>query len=253
MEGQLLLDLTGGKYGPWIVTNKGDQTVRSLMDEHYSRQTIGARQFCRPGNNLVLRTADGTGAWISWRGIRDDGVEDAWECTAFRNTSNMISSELIHWAVYATICEWGHVFPASGIITYVDPKKVKSDVPGYCFIRAGFKKVGVSKHRKLLLFQLPITRNYLAKRVSETINYCIENMSLALDFGEFYEAVWFQQYAQKQMEWIAHLQSKILSGEPQAWMGLVPIMHLYELEELISPYEGVDQIIKEIEDTLPLS
>lgn len=45
------------------------------------------------------------------------------------------------------------------------------------------------------------------------------------------------RYAQKQSEWIAYLQSMILSGELHAWKGLVPIMHLYELVELISPYE----------------
>jgi len=71
MQGQIMLDLTGGTYGPWIVTDKGDQTVRTLIDEHYSRQTVGATQFCRPGHNLVLRTPDGLGAWISWRGIRE--------------------------------------------------------------------------------------------------------------------------------------------------------------------------------------
>jgi hypothetical protein len=247
MQGQLMLDLTGGKYGPWIVTDKGDQTVRSLMDEHYSRQTIGARQFCRPGHNLVLRTADGSAAWISWRGIRDDGIEDAWECTAFRNTSGKVSSDLIHWAVYATICEWGHVFPAAGMITYVDGKKVSSEVPGYCFIRAGFKKKGVSKHRKLLLFHLPITKNYLAKRAIETINCCQTQINLALESGEFYEAVWFQQYAQRRFEWVSQLQSMIHAGEMSAWKDYVPHMDLSELEELISPYEGLGEVIEEME------
>lgn len=242
-----MIDLTGGRYGPWIVTDKGDQTVRSLMDEHYSRQSVGAKQFCRPGNNLVLRTADGTAAWISWRGYRSDGIEDAWECTAYRNTSGMVSSDMIHWAVYATICEWGNVFPASGMITYVDGKKVSSEVPGYCFIRAGFKKKGVSKHRKLLLFHLPITKNYLAKRAVETINMCQKHLQLALDSGEFYEALWFQQYAQHKYEWVNHLQSMILSGKMSAWKDYVPHMELRELEELISHCEGLEETIEEME------
>jgi hypothetical protein len=216
------------------------------MDEHYSRQTVGARQFCRPGHNLVLRTADGSAAWISWRGIRDDGIEDAWECTAFRNTSTMLSSDLINWAVYATICEWGHVFPAAGMITYVDAKKVSSEVPGYCFIRAGFKKKGVSKHRKLLLFHLPITKNYLAKKKVEAINFCQEQLQLALESGEFYEAVWFQQYAQRQYEWLEHLQSMIQAGRLSAWKDYVPHMELWELEELISPFEGLGEVIEEL-------
>lgn len=244
MEGQLMFDLSGGKYGPWIVTNKGDQTVRSLIDEHYSRQSHGNRQYCRPGHNLVLRNCDGTAAWISWRGIRDDGIEDVWECAAFRNSSYEVSSEMIHWAVYATICEWGHIFPAAGMITYVDSKKVSSNVPGYCFIRAGFKKKGISKNRKLLLFHLPITKNFLAKRAVERISICQEQIRLSLDSGEFYEAVWFQDYARKQYEWLSHLQEMILCGQMSAWKNYIPHMEHWELEELISPYEGLGDLIE---------
>jgi len=200
-----MLDLTGGKYGPWIVTDKGDQTVRALVDEHYSRQSVGASQFCRPGHNLVLRTVDGSAAWISWRGIRDDGIERAWECTFFRNTSTMLSSELIHWAVYATISEWRHVFPANGFITYVDPKKVSSEVPGYCFIRAGFKKVGVSKRRKLILFHLPITKRYLTK-----------------------------------------LQSMILDGRLSGWKDYLPHLNLWELEDITSSFDGLEEMIENL-------
>lgn len=138
----------------WIITNKGDQECRALADRHYSRQTIGSPQFCRPGHNLVLKTENADAVWVSWSGIRDDGV-DAWECTLFRNESPYLSSDLIREAIDITIHEWGAP-PPDGIITYVDSSKVRSANPGFCFLMAGWTKAGRSKRRKLLRLSAPI-------------------------------------------------------------------------------------------------
>lgn len=149
MVAQTMLDIA--EYGPWIVTNKGDQTCRILADRHYSRQTVGHPMFTRPGRNLVLRTARGDAVWVTWQGIRDDGLR-AWECTIFRNESQHLSSDMIRDAAKATISEWGEP-PPDGIITYVDQSKVRSSNPGFCFFAAGWKKIGYSKKRGLLLLQ----------------------------------------------------------------------------------------------------
>jgi hypothetical protein len=146
---QLMIDIP--QYGPWIVTHKGDKSGRLLADRHYSRQTIGHPMYTRPGKNLVLRTADGMAVWVTWSGIRDDGL-DAWECTIFRNETTILSSEMIKHAVIATESEWGKL-PDDGIITYVAANKVKSVNPGYCFKKAGWKQIGQSKRRKLILLQ----------------------------------------------------------------------------------------------------
>lgn len=146
---QLMLDIP--QYGHWMVTHKGDRTCRLLADRHYSRQTIGSPQFCRPGHNLVLRTARGDAVWVTWQGIRDDGL-DAWECTIFRNESRFLSSEMIESAVQATLTEWGTP-PKDGIITYVDQSKVRSSNPGFCFLKAGFERAGKSRKRGLILLQ----------------------------------------------------------------------------------------------------
>ncbi|QGQ97078.1 hypothetical protein EHS13_20390 [Paenibacillus psychroresistens] len=138
-------------YGKWLLTHKGDRNCRLLADRHYSRQHIGHPMFTRPGRNLVLRTADGMATWVTWKGIRDDGL-DAFECTIFRNESANLSSDMIRSAVAATIAEWG-LPPKDGIITYVDQSKVRSSNPGFCFIKAGFEKIGFSKVRGLLLLQ----------------------------------------------------------------------------------------------------
>ncbi|MEK3849889.1 MULTISPECIES: hypothetical protein [Paenibacillus] len=149
---QLMLDIP--QYGPWLVTHKGDVSCRLLADRHYSRQTIGSPQFCRPGRNLVLRTAAGDAVWVSWAGIRDDGLK-AWECTIFRNESSLRSSDMIQAAVSATYAEWGQP-PHDGLITYVDGSKVRSINPGCCFKAAGWRRIGKSKHRGLLLLQLTL-------------------------------------------------------------------------------------------------
>lgn len=144
----------------WIVTNKGDQECRVLADRHYSRQTVGARLFTRPGRNLVLKTESADAVWVTWSSIRDDGV-NAWECTIFRNESPYLSSDLIREAVEITIREWGQP-PPDGIITYVDQSKVRSANPGYCFLKAGWRKSGVSKRRKLLRLSAPISEGVAA-------------------------------------------------------------------------------------------
>lgn len=146
---QMMLDIP--QYGPWLLTHKGDRACRQLADRHCSRQTIGNVQFCRPGRNLVLRTAAGDAVWVTWSGIRDDGLH-AWECTIFRNESHHLSSDMIRSAVEATIVEWGQP-PSDGIITYVNQSKVRSPNPGFCFLSAGFRKIGRSKRRRLLLLQ----------------------------------------------------------------------------------------------------
>ena len=146
---QLMIDFAS--YGPWLVTHKGVRECRMLADRDYSRQLIGATMFSRPGRNLVLRTAGGDAVWVTWSGVRDDGMK-AWECTIFRNESVHLSSIMIQSAIAATMNEWGEP-PPDGIITYVDHSKVRSKNPGFCFLKAGFRRIGKSKKRGLILLQ----------------------------------------------------------------------------------------------------
>jgi len=137
-------------FGNWIITNKGNQDCRVLADRHYSRQSPGNVQFCRPGRNLVLISPSADAVWVTWDGIRDDGFT-AWECTLFRNEGQVLSSILINEAIAVTVQEWGNS-PPDGIITYVNSARVKSNNPGCCFKKAGWKHAGKSKSG-LLRFQ----------------------------------------------------------------------------------------------------
>ncbi len=76
-------------------------------------------------------------------------------CSAFRNEGARLSSELIREAVAATIDKYGQP-PAIGMVTFVEPKKTrrKRD-PGRCFIKAGFKRCGMTKGGLVALQLLP--------------------------------------------------------------------------------------------------
>jgi hypothetical protein len=58
-----------------------------------------------------------------------------------------VSSEIILEAELMAVKHWG----ASQAFTYVDPTKVRSVNPGFCFLVAGWKRSGFSKSGKLLL------------------------------------------------------------------------------------------------------
>lgn len=139
----------------WQVVDRGDPVARQLADRHYNRQSVGAPMFAPPGRALVLRTLVGDAFWVtSWPYAEyvKHAWAGAWICSAFRNESEHLSSELIREAVAATLWKWYP--PELGMVTFVDAAKVrhKRD-PGRCFLRAGFERMGETKGG-LLAFQL---------------------------------------------------------------------------------------------------
>ena len=128
-------------------SHKFDGELAIFSDSHYSRQTPGSPQFMPPGETLVLRNFEGTilFGWVSQQ-FRADG-ESGICCSIFRNESRRLSSEVIREAEDWAISEWD----AHRLFTYVDPAKVKSANPGYCFKRAGWKFVRRTKDGKHIL------------------------------------------------------------------------------------------------------
>lgn len=129
----------------WRETNKGSQRICALADRHYTRQTPGSNQACRPGVNLCLVLSDGMAAWVVWRPIpevgRKDGLE-GWECTLFRNESLRVSSGLVLEATEITWRKWGWP-PRDGLFTAVGiqetaARRSKKAGPGRCFREAGW-------------------------------------------------------------------------------------------------------------------
>jgi len=147
--------------GNWLITDKGDPEARNIVDgvgfdgkPHYSRQTPGAAMFTRNGQNLVFITRDKLAAWVTWRptpgkAVRKDGL-NAWENALFCNRGELLSSSLIREATELSCAIWGP-FPPDGFITYIKSDAVKTEIKGYCYRRAGWRRVGASKDGKPML------------------------------------------------------------------------------------------------------
>lgn len=132
-----------------MVTNHFDGEMAALADRHYSRRTRGARQFLYSGRKLVLRNAEGT-VLFAWlypdASMRMDG-QRGYNNAIFRNESSRLSSEIIIEAERMAFAKWG----PNRLYTYIDAAQVKSPNPGYCFLKAGWKKRGLSKSGKILM------------------------------------------------------------------------------------------------------
>ncbi len=82
-------------------------------------------------------------------------MSGAWVCSAFRNESEHLSSELIREAVAVTRAYYGAA-PDLGMITFVDTRKTKPKRhPGYCYLKAGFQYAGQTKGGLVALQMLP--------------------------------------------------------------------------------------------------
>jgi len=152
----------------WYKTSKGDQKAREIADRHYSRKTIGAKQFVQPGRSLVLTTENYDALWVSmWpypEYVRHQ-LPNSWFCQIFRNESKILSSKLIEEAVGITTAYWDYI-PSDGFITFIDPSKIKSNNPGYSYKMAGFINVGKTQAG---LIALQLSKKDIQKIIKRTI------------------------------------------------------------------------------------
>lgn len=141
--------------GAWCTTHRQDQQIRALADRHYSRQSPGSPQFAPPGEGLFLISRCGCAAWVVVRNFF--AGQRRWRCTLFRNEGRALSSDLIREATERTRAWWpSHydVLPTEPLTTEVDPRRVRSKRdPGWCFLRAGWRRVGVK--RGLVVLEAP--------------------------------------------------------------------------------------------------
>ena len=104
-----------------VRTTHFDSEMACLADRHYSRRTVGARQFLYSGRKLVLRNTEGT-VLFAWLypdpTMRMDG-QKGYNCAIFRNESGRAASEIILEAEKAAFEKWG----PDRLYTYVDPAK----------------------------------------------------------------------------------------------------------------------------------
>jgi hypothetical protein len=140
----------------WAISNRADQTARVIADRHYNRQKVGSVQFVPPGRCLVL-LADHA-LWVtSWPFAEyvKHAWAGAWVNSLFRREEGCsgLASEMIREAVAATLWKYGTP-PPLGMISFVDGSKIKKKRdPGRCYLRAGFRRAGMTKGG-LICFQL---------------------------------------------------------------------------------------------------
>jgi hypothetical protein len=136
-----------------IVTNHFDPEMAMLADRHYSRRTVGARQFLYSGRKLVIRDALGS-VLFAWLypdpSMRMDG-QTGYNCAIFRNESARRASDIILECERLAFEKWG----PDRLYTYIDPAKTAvilstfdrpkwgirmgERIVGYSYRRAGWK------------------------------------------------------------------------------------------------------------------
>ena len=136
-----------------VKTTHFDAEMSMLADRHYSRRTIGARQFLYSGRKLVLRNTEGT-ILFGWLypdpTMRMDG-QRGYNCAIFHNESGRKASEIILEAERLAFAKWG----PNRLYTYIDPSKTATitalrnypklgirqgeRIVGFCYRKAGWK------------------------------------------------------------------------------------------------------------------
>lgn len=128
-----------------VPVRDGEPGLRGIVDQHYSaRHYRDGRKPARvvgPGEYLILTTPCRRFLIIFRVSKRPIAGQRGIYLTFCRNTSSVKTSALIRAALERAWQRW----PGNDIFTFVNPRKVQSPVPGYCFRRAGFRRVGETK------------------------------------------------------------------------------------------------------------
>lgn len=137
---------------PWIEIRDGNALALDLFSRHYSKYIYKdgrkPNRFVGPGERMVLISSCGRALFV-WRKFHSMDNQDGINCSVFRNESEQKSSYLIIEAMKLASIRW----PGERLYTYVNPSKVKSLNPGYCFKVVGWKFVGITKARKLHILE----------------------------------------------------------------------------------------------------
>lgn len=140
----------------WYQVKDGDPAGLELFNRHYSKYHYkdGRKptRFVGPGERIVLVTMDGKALFV-WRKFIDKSGQKGVNCAVFRSEykkeDRVRASGLILLAERYAHERW----PNERLYTYVNPSKIQSPNPGYCFLKAGWEKCGMTKKRNLIILQ----------------------------------------------------------------------------------------------------
>lgn len=145
----------------WWLTKDGDRACLALYERHYSSRRYRDGRirslFIGPGEKIVLRTFNGSACFV-WRRFHDACLDtrtgepqDGINCAIFRNEDpSCRSSALVREA--DAIAD--HCWPGRRHYTYVNPKRIASTNPGFCFLRAGWRRCGRTRNGLIILERL---------------------------------------------------------------------------------------------------
>jgi DNA modification methylase len=156
-------------YRNWEQFKDGHPDALALYERHYSAyQYKDGRErklFCGPGEKLVLMTSQRNALFV-WRKFKDDSGQTGVNCAIFRNEGKILSSKLIEEAVEIAWYRWPN---EERLYTYVNPEKIESENPGYCFKKAGWTKCGETKGGLDILEFAPKIRRVNGLPVEKTL------------------------------------------------------------------------------------
>lgn len=154
MSGALQLSLADDGSSLWVAVKDGHPLGKVIFDRHYSRRHYqdGRKTmlYVGPGEKLVLIGRDGQSLFVWRKFISEAKDQTGINCAVFRNEGPELSSSLVREADAIADARW----PGERHYTYVDAAKVrhKRD-PGRCFLKAGWRRCGISKDRGLVILE----------------------------------------------------------------------------------------------------
>lgn len=140
----------------WCRTRDGDPHAQSLFGRHYTckypRGKGNFGRFTGPGESMVLVTPAGDAMFVwMYSKLRDDDRHGV-HCSVFRNEGSCRSSEMILEAMRLAWDRW----PGVILWTFVNPDKIRSTNPGFCYKQAGWKSAGRTPKGLVVLKAEPV-------------------------------------------------------------------------------------------------
>lgn len=136
----------------WFECRDADAGAREIFHRHYSFRPYAdgrePKHFVGPGEKLVLITEQADALFV-WRKFKSGDGNQGVNCAVFRNEGDNLSSSLILDAERIAAERW----PGERFFTYVNPRKIQSSNPGFCFKAAGWKQCGVTKWNRLVVIE----------------------------------------------------------------------------------------------------
>lgn len=147
----------------WMQVNDGNEKAFEIFTRHYTfrkwriRSGKNGKRMVGPGESIVLLGKDSKALFIWKKQKYSQDGQIGINCAVFRNENpktkenpdGMLSSGLL---AEAELIAWQR-WPGERLFTYVNPRKIKSPNPGYCYKINGWLHCGVTKARKYIILE----------------------------------------------------------------------------------------------------